>query len=161
MKTTYLIADTDQEFGQAKELFEEYAQTLHIDLSFQNFSRELENIRDQYAKPSGALILVYVDDAPAGCAGIRKQKDGIAELKRMYVKPDFRGYKLGKELLERSLEAAKELGYLKVRLDTLASMLPARKLYESFGFHEIPAYYLNPMDDAIYMEKDFESQANS
>lgn len=151
---TYKTASTDREFEQAKALFTEYAASLQIDLSFQNFSRELETVRTQYDKPGGSLLLVYKDGEAVGCAGVRRLGDDTAELKRMYVRPDCRGLNIGKELLERALLAARELGYSKMRLDTLSSMKTAQKLYESFGFKSIPAYYHNPLEDTIYMEAD-------
>lgn len=151
----YKIAESGQDFEHGKELFLEYARSLPIDLAFQNFSKELETVRDQYNKPGGALLLTYVDDALAGCAGIRKLNNETAELKRMYVRPEHQGHKLGKELLTRALQTAKDLGYRSIRLDTLSSMIKAQKLYESFGFQTIAAYYPNPFKDTIYMEKTF------
>lgn len=151
---TYKTAITDEEFTQARVLFTEYAASLNIDLSFQNFSSELETVRTQYGKPGGSLLLVYKDGQPVGCAGVRRLDGDTAELKRMYVRPECRGLHIGKELLERALLAARELGYSKMRLDTLRSMTQAQKLYKSFGFRAIPAYYFNPLEDTIYMEAD-------
>lgn len=148
-----IVADTDEDFEAGKRLFTEYANSLTIDLAFQRFADELQMIRHQYGLPAGALLLAEVGGRVVGCAGVRKQGPDIAELKRMYVQPGFRGYKLGKLLLERSLSVARELGYQKIRLDTLAGMTGARRLYESFGFEVIRAYYPNPHEDAIYMEK--------
>ncbi|SEJ57777.1 Acetyltransferase (GNAT) family protein [Dyadobacter sp. SG02] len=148
-----MIAERDAHFDDGKELFQEYAASLPIDLAFQGFDEELETVRDQYGPPSGALVLAYAGERAVGCAGVRSKGEGIAELKRMYVRPEFRGHQLGRLLLERSVSVAKELGYRKLRLDTLASMTGARRLYESFGFEVIPAYYANPHADAIYMEK--------
>jgi putative acetyltransferase len=153
LSTTYKLAESLQEFEHGKTLFLEYAQSLPIDLAFQNFSRELETVQIQYNKPDGALILVYVGEALGGCVGIRKLDHEVAELKRMYVRPSYRDHKLGKELLTRALVIARELGYRAIRLDTLASMTKAQKLYESFGFQTIAPYYINPFKDAIYMEK--------
>jgi putative acetyltransferase len=153
MNITFKIADTDLEFEQAKVLFQEYAEFLNVDLCFQNFSGELENLRKQYDKPDGLLLLAYLDELPAGCVGVRQFDSETAELKRMFVRPEYRGYKLGKELLERAMEGAKALGYEKMKLDTLANLVKARELYESFGFQTIPAYRFNPIDGAIYMEK--------
>lgn len=148
----YKTASTDLEFEEAKELFNEYAASLNVDLCFQNFSQELENVRKLYDKPTGTLLVVYKSGVPVGCVGVRRFDDATAELKRMYVRPECRGLNIGKELLDRALSAAKELGYSKMRLDTLSSMTRAQKLYESFGFASIPAYYLNPLEDTIYME---------
>lgn len=150
---TYRLAATDDEFEQGKHLFREYAISLGVDLSFQDFDNELKTIDQQYNKPSGALLLVYDKGSAIGCAGIRKIDDEIAELKRMYVRNEYRGYGIGVRLMERSLEIARDLGYRKIRLDTLSTMEKAQALYRSFGFYEIPSYRFNPLEGTIYMEK--------
>jgi putative acetyltransferase len=150
---TYRLATTDDEFEAGKRLFREYVASLGVDLSFQDFDNELMVIAEQYNKPSGALLLVYDKGSAIGCAGIRKTDHEIAELKRMYVRDDYRGYGIGVQLLERGLEIARELGYRKIRLDTLSSMEKAQALYRSFGFYEIPSYRFNPLEGTIYMEK--------
>lgn len=150
---TYKIANTSHEFESAKKLFEEYALSLSVDLSFQNFSRELETIQNQYGKPEGALLLACDGDVFVGCSGVRKLDQDTAELKRMYVKNEYRGYHIGINLLQRSIELAKELGYKIIRLDTLENMTKAQQLYSSFGFYEIPSYRFNPLPGTIYMEK--------
>ncbi len=147
------IADSEAHFEDGKRLFREYAAALPIDLAFQGFEEELVTVREQYGPPSGALVLAYAGERAVGCAGVRSKGAGIAELKRMYVQPEYRGHQLGRLLLERSVSIAKDLGYEKLRLDTLASMTGARRLYESFEFQVIPAYYANPHEDVIYMEK--------
>lgn len=148
-----IIANSEAHFEDGKKLFREYAASLPIDLAFQRFEEELDAVREQYGLPSGGLVLAYAGERAVGCAGVRSKGARIAELKRMYVQPEFRGHRLGRLLLERSIAIATDLGYQKLRLDTLASMTGARKLYESFGFEIIPAYYDNPHEDAIYMEK--------
>lgn len=150
---TYQIASTSPEFEGGKKLFEEYALSLNIDLSFQNFSKELETIRHQYNKPQGALLLACDSGVFIGCSGVRRFDQEIAELKRMYVKNEYRGYHIGTNLLQRSIDAAKELGYKRIRLDTLEDMVKAKQLYKSFGFYEIPSYRFNPLPGTIYMEK--------
>jgi putative acetyltransferase len=152
-KPQLIIAESDQHFEDGKRLFREYAASLTIDLTFQRFAEELEAVREQYGGPAGALLLAYMDGRAVGCAGVRRQGPDTAELKRMYVQPEYRGHQVGRMLLEQSILAATRLGYKKIRLDTLASMTGARKLYEAFGFGVIPAYYPNPHADAIYMEK--------
>lgn len=154
MTVTYRIANTKEDFETGKKLFEEYADSLNVDLSFQDFSKELDTVSQQYNKPSGSLMLVFADDLPAGCAGIRRLDDGTAELKRMYIKDEYRGLKIGVSLLQQSIDLAKTLGYKKIRLDTLANMAKAQQLYKSFGFYEIRAYRYNPLAGTIYMEKD-------
>ena len=150
----YKIAETKSDFEQGKELFREYATSLGVDLSFQDFEKELITIDQQYRQPKGGLILAFKDEQPVGCAGVRKLEDDTAELKRMYVKVECRGYNIGVGLLERSLKLARELGYKKMRLDTLKNMTKAQSLYQSFGFYEIPSYRFNPLEGTIYMEKD-------
>jgi putative acetyltransferase len=150
---TYKIATTPEDFAQGKMLFEEYSRSLKADLSFQNFSKELEAIGEQYHEPAGGLLLAFYVNQPVGCAGVRKLDDEIAELKRMYVKNEYRGHKIGLSLLERAIALAKELGYQKIRLDTLENMSKAQELYRSFGFYEIPSYRFNPLVGTIYMEK--------
>jgi putative acetyltransferase len=149
----YRLAVTHDEFEQGKHLFREYATSLGVDLSFQDFDNELQMIDRQYNKPYGALLLVYDSGSAIGCAGIRKIDDDTAELKRMYVRGEYRGYGIGVKLMERSLDLARELGYRKIRLDTLSTMKKAQALYRSFGFYEIPSYRFNPLEGTVYMEK--------
>ena len=150
---TYRIATTAEEFENGKQLFREYVISLNVDLSFQNFEGELETIGTQYNKPAGALLLAADGEAFVGCSGIRKLDDETAELKRMYVKNQYRGYQIGAALLQRSCEIAKQLGYKKIRLDTLASMTKAQQLYAASGFYEIEPYRFNPLPGTMYMEK--------
>ncbi|HZZ75481.1 MAG TPA: GNAT family N-acetyltransferase, partial [Puia sp.] len=149
----YRTAHTGEEFDQARCLFKEYAEALGVDLSFQGFEKELETIHIQYNKPDGGLLLVYKDGNPVACAAVRSLDDETSELKRMYVKSEFRGFRIGVELLQRSLSLAKVLGYKKIRLDTLGDMVKAQELYKSFGFYTIPPYRFNPISGTIFMEK--------
>ena len=150
---TYGFATTAADFQQGKKLFEEYVQSLGVDLSFQDFVKELSTIDQQYNHPAGALLLAYLESIAIGCAGIRKLDEEVAELKRMYIRGEYRGYRIGVNMLEQCLQKAKELGYKKIRLDTLQSMEKAQSLYRSFGFYEIPSYRYNPLEGTIYMEK--------
>jgi putative acetyltransferase len=149
----YQTAHTENEFEQARMLFKEYADALGVDLSFQDFEKELETIQVQYNKPDGALLLVYANKNPIACTAVRRSYEGTAELKRMYVRSGFRGHRIGVELLKRSLMIAKDLGYKKIRLDTLENMVKAQELYKSFGFYIIPPYRFNPIPGTVYMEK--------
>jgi putative acetyltransferase len=149
----YKTAHTENEFDQAHILFKEYADSLGVDLSFQDFERELKTIHVQYNKPDGGLLLVYVNDNPVACAAVRRSDEGTAELKRMYVKNEYRGLRIGVELLKHSLSMAKDLGYKSIRLDTLENMVKAQELYKSFGFYIIPPYRFNPIPGTVYMEK--------
>jgi putative acetyltransferase len=153
MDITFSIANTDREFEEGKALFQQYADSLNVDLSFQDFNTELKTIDKQYNKPGGALVLVYLDKLLVACAGIRELDKEIAELKRMFVRPECRGHKIGEKLLNKCIEITQELGYNKIRLDTLPSMTTAQNLYRSFGFYEIPAYRFNPVEGTVYMEK--------
>jgi GNAT superfamily N-acetyltransferase len=150
---TYLTAENATDFETGKALFREYAQSLKVDLCFQGFDSELETIAQQYNLPAGGLYLAFYNGLPAGCAGIRKLDDETAELKRMFVKDEYRGHKIGVKLLQLAIDLAKQLGYTRLRLDTLEDMIKAQQLYRSFGFYEIPAYRFNPLGGTIYMEK--------
>jgi putative acetyltransferase len=149
----FRITHTDKEFEDARNLYRQYANSLDIDLSFQNFDAELNSLEEQYSAPQGAIVLAYKDETPVGCVGIRAHAPGIAELKRMYVHPEYRRYKIGMKLLTLALETATELNYTSIRLDTLASMIPAINLYRSVGFYDIAPYRFNPIEGAVYMEK--------
>ena len=147
-----LIARSDNDFQTARILFREYAEWLGFRLDYQNFDQELNDIHLQYGPPDGALILVVGETVPAGCVGIRKNEEGIAELKRMYLRDVFRGKGLGKAMLQEAIIKARKLGYERIRLDTLPSMSSANALYESLGFVDIPAYRYNPFQEARFME---------
>jgi len=151
---TYQIAQTEAAFEQGRQLFTAYVQSLGVDLSFQDFDHELQLINQQYHQPAGALLLAYDNTEPIGCVGIRKIDHETAELKRMYVQDKYRGYGIGVQLLEQSMQIARELGYKKIRLDTLKTMTKAQALYRAVGFYEIAPYRFNPLEGAIYMEKE-------
>lgn len=142
-----------EEYAVAAGLFREYAREIGIDLGFQDFEKELVDLSSMYAKPLGGIILCRVEDVFIACVAIRKQAGGIAELKRMYVRPGFQNLGIGRQLMEKAIELAKELGYQKIRLDTLDTMHPAIHLYKTYGFTEIPAYYHNPISNAVYFER--------
>lgn len=137
----------------ARTLFREYADSLAIDLSFQNFADEMEAFPAGYVPPEGALILALRGDDALGCIGVRRFDTGVCEMKRLYVRAGGRGSGLGRRLCEAALDAARKLGYSRMRLDTLADMTAARKLYRQLGFKEIAPYYYNPVDGTSYMER--------
>ena len=144
---------TDDVFGLAEKLFQEYAESLGVDLEFQNFSEELSNIQNQYSRPNGVLILaIEAGFRPMGCFGVRPMEGPICELKRMYLRKQARGKGIGKLMLKKSISMARELGYEKMRLDTLPSMQSAIKRYQSMGFYEIGPYRYNPIEGTKYFE---------
>lgn len=144
--------DPGAPMSEIRGLFREYAEAIEVDLCFQGFERELARLPGRYAPPEGRLLLAREGGQPAGCAALRKLSDGICEMKRLYVRPDFRRRGLGRALAGRIVAAAREIGYASMRLDTLASMKEAIQLYESLGFRRIPPYYDNPNGAAIFLE---------
>ncbi len=144
--------ETDEDIELAKELFEEYADSLGIDLGFQNLKEELANLPGCYARPEGCILLARYNEEIAGCVALRKLSDGICEGKRLYVRPQFRGLKIGRRLTETIIEEARKIGYMRMRGDTLASMKTAQALYASLGFKQIEPYCYNPIEGAIFVE---------
>lgn len=145
-------AETDDHFEQARRLLKAYAASLDIDLCFQNFDEELANLPARYAPPNGCLLLAVYGNQAAGCVALRRLDAGVCEMKRLYIKPEFRRLKIGRRLAEKIIQEAKQLGYNWMRLDTLASMVEAQALYRSLGFREIPPYYFNPVAGTLFME---------
>jgi ribosomal protein S18 acetylase RimI-like enzyme len=149
----YIIhAENRKDVEIAKNLFIEYAHSLNFDLCFQDFDKELSEMPGNYAQPEGRLLLALVNGLPAGCCALRKLEEGICEMKRLYVKPEFRNLKIGKLLAEKIIEEAKTIGYKKMRLDTVPSMERAISLYTLLGFKETIPYRYNPQPGVKYME---------
>ena len=136
----------------ARRLFEEYAASLGISLEFQNFGAELATLPGDYAPPEGRLLVALWQGRVAGCIGLRKLADHTCEMKRLYVRPEFRGAKIGRALAEALTAKARAIGYSRMRLDTLPSMDRARAMYASLGFQEIAAYRYNPIAGTTFME---------
>lgn len=140
--------------AQARTLLLEYADSLGVDLSFQNFDRELSDFPASYLPPAGALIVAARDEHLAGSVAMRRLDDEVCEMKRLYVRPDFRGLGVGRELAVAIIESAKGMGYRHMRLDTLPGMEDAQRLYRALGFQDIAAYYENPIPGTRYLELD-------
>ena len=147
-------ASTAVEIVEIRALFTEYQQWLGADLSFQNFPEELDRLAEVYAPPGGLLLLARArDGSAAGGVGMKGLEPGICEMKRLYVRPAWRSLGLGRRLAAAVVQAGRDAGYALMRLDTLTRLHEAVALYCSMGFREVPAYYSNPMDGVLYMEK--------
>ena len=142
-----------------RSLLLEYAASLGVDLGFQNFDQELATLPGDYAPPKGRLLLALNDGQPAGCVALRAIDETTCEMKRLYVKPQFRGLGLGTSLAERVIHEALKVGYRKMLLDTLPTMTQARKLYAQLGFQETHPYRFNPVQGTTYMALELNNPA--
>ncbi len=154
-----------EQIAQTRSIFLEYASALGIDLAFQNFDTELQCLPGDYAEPMGGLLLAHVDGKLAGCGAFRGFADvdyaNACEMKRLYVRRDFRQIGLGRMIAQALIDRAIEAGYSAMLLDTLDDMEAARGLYGSLGFEEIPPYYFNPLPGAHYFKADLAASAPS
>lgn len=150
---TFAQAESPVQIAQARELFLEYAQSLGFSLCFQNFDEELAGLPGDYAPPEGRLLLAECEGQLAGCVAIHKLEAGICEMKRLYLRPLFRGRGAGRALAERIISDARQIGYRRMRLDTVEPVMKdAVAMYSKLGFKEIAPYCANPIAGALYME---------
>jgi ribosomal protein S18 acetylase RimI-like enzyme len=145
-------AVSPEQIAAVRELFVEYSRALDVDLCFQGFEQELAELPGRYAPPEGRLLLAMDGDAVAGCVGLRQLENGVSEIKRLYVRPAFRGQGTGRRLGEAVIAAARQAGYARVRLDTLPSMKAAIALYRSLGFQDAKPYYETCGVHSVFME---------
>jgi ribosomal protein S18 acetylase RimI-like enzyme len=146
-------AVASEHVDDARKLFLEYAESLGFSLCFQSFDKEVAGLPGDYSPPQGRLLLAEHEGKIAGCVALHKLSDGVCEMKRLYVRPEFRGKALGRALAERVIREARALGYGRMRLDTIVGKMDsAIALYRELGFQEVPPYRENPIPGAIYME---------
>jgi len=148
----FIDANTANHFKEARILFQEYIDSLGIDLSFQAYQTELADLASIYSPPNGAIILAKQSNESVGCVGLRKYNSEVCEMKRLYMRPQGRGRGLGMVLCQKIISRAKAMGYGKLRLDTLPTMTAARELYKKIGFYPIDPYYDNPIAGTAFME---------
>lgn len=149
-----ISAQEQDHYQKARELFTQYADSLDFDLEFQGFSRELAILPGDYAPPEGCILLAQDSGHFVGCVALRPLEDKICEMKRLYVRPGYRGRGIGRTLACSVIDRAREIGYEKMRLDTVVTMNEARTLYYSLEFRNIKAYRYSPLDEPSYMELD-------
>jgi ribosomal protein S18 acetylase RimI-like enzyme len=145
-------AQTDEDFEVAKKLLVEYVDSLGFDLGFQNFEQELADLPNYFASPEDCLLLATYENQTVGCVVIKRFDNGICEMKRLYVKPQFQGVGIGRALAEAVIKQARKVGYNSMRLDMVLPREAARNLYFSLGFEDIESYRYNPMEKAVFME---------
>jgi len=146
-------ASSPAQIAQVRELFLEYAKSLGFSLCFQSFDQELAGLPGDYSPPDGRLLIAEYQGELAGCVALHKLEPGICEMKRLYLRPAFRGKGLGRRLAETILNEAHSIGYQRLRLDTVERLMrDAVGLYRALGFREIAPYRANPMEGTLYME---------
>ncbi len=154
LDTTIRVALGGEELILARELIREYGDSLGVDLSFQGFEAELRGLPGDYAPPGGALLLAFLGEECAGCIAVRPLSRDLCEMKRLYVRPRWRGLGIGRQLIEAVLGEARRAGYRAIRLDTLPSMTAARAMYVALGFRAIAPYYESPIPGTAFLELD-------
>jgi putative acetyltransferase len=149
-----VYVEEGERLADVRQLFSEYAESLGFDLSFQSFTAELENLPGDYAPPDGCLLLALHEERAVGCVALRKIEGDVCEMKRLYVRSDYRKLGVGRCLADAIINEARRRGYRSMRLDTVPSMSSAIALYMSLGFRQIDAYRYNPVDGALFLELD-------
>ena len=158
MSVNISFAETKSDFENTRKLFLEYAETLGFSLCFQGFDEELDNLPGKYSAPDGCILLAWDELDCVGCVGLRPLSDTVCEIKRLYVRPVYRGTGLGRSLAEKVLCFSNDNKYSKIMLDTLSSMKSAQALYKSLGFSKTEPYYDNPHPDVVYFEMELALQ---
>jgi ribosomal protein S18 acetylase RimI-like enzyme len=153
------VAESTERIGIVRELFVEYSKSLDVDLCFQGFAEELAGLPGDYARPAGRLLLAFEGPLVVGCGALRPIDDEVCEMKRLYVRPTFRGKRAGRELIDALIQSAWGIGYQRMRLDTLPSMTRAIAIYQSLGFKAIAPYRVNPVAGAAFLELDLSTRA--
>lgn len=157
----FVFAESKELLSATRDLFIEYASSLDFDLSFQNFDKELTELPGEYSLPDGRLVVAINETKVAGCVALRNLVNGICEMKRLYIRPEYRGKGIGKELVKIIIGEAEKIGYTRMRLDTVPAMKEAIALYRSMGFYEIAPYRNNPIEGAIFMEFNLKTSSNT
>lgn len=150
--TEFITAATEEDYREARVLLREYEAEIEVDLCFQGFEEELDALERVYGPPGGIFFLLRQEGRIAGCVALKDLGGGVCEMKRLFLRPDFRGGGLGRRCAERIVRTAREMGYRAMRLDTLPAMRAAVALYRSMGFAEIAQYTENPLEGALFME---------
>jgi GNAT superfamily N-acetyltransferase len=151
---TIVKAETPAQVSTARQMIEEYAAWLEFKLCFQGYEEEIQSLPGKYAPPSGRLLLALWEGRPAGVIALRPlEEPGVCEMKRLYVRPEFRGHQIGRILAERVISEAAEIGYSRMRLDTISGKMDsAIAMYRTLGFAEIDPYYKTPVGETLFME---------
>jgi putative acetyltransferase len=151
-KTKIVRARSGHDIEEVRKLLTEYSNSLDFDLSFQDFDRELADLPGEYSTPWGEILIAKLARNVAGMVALRRLGNNLCEMKRLYVRPSFRGKGIGKILAESIIREARQIGYRKMRLDTVPSMVEAIRVYDALGFKRIKPYTFNPVEGALYME---------
>jgi len=145
-------AESPEIIPVVRELFLEYSASVGVNFCFQGFAEEVANLPGQYARPAGRLFVALDEGRAAGCGALRRLDEQTCEMKRLYVRPAYRGKGTGRKLIDALTSSAREIGYERMRLDTLPSMTKAIALYRALGFREIPPYWRNPVQGVLFFE---------